>query len=567
MRKISFIVIVVAAMVLAACAPAATPPPALTQALPTQPPVDHQATIDASVAATLAAQPTQAPPPTQPPAPTQPPVPTAAPPTAAPAPDGYSPALTGAIWQWVSTQSGDQVTAAADPNRYQVEFRVDGSLSIKADCNMVMGTYTVGENNSMTIQLGPSTLAACPPDSQADAFMVQIGSTASYSFSQGVLVLGLMDQKTSMIFHMLPVAILPTPAANTPTAVANTSVNVRSGPGENYTIYGVLQYGTQAQVVGKNTDGSWWALNMPLSPTGAGWVSGAYVTVSNANNVAVLPAPAVPATVAPVAPGPNDPQATVLQPVYVRQGPGEMYPAYGTAQPGQTALVIGKSQDSSYWVVRVDPKVIPAGFAWVQASLVQAKNTGDVPVVAAPAAPAGTVLPPPASNMPTATATTAVNLRSGPSTDYPVLGVAQAGQTTEITGVSQDGGWWQIRVPTSISPDGLAWVSGAYVVAYNTAGVPVVAAPPPPPPVVTPPPPNNNPTGTWVITTEPLNVRAGPGNEYPSYGKIPAGVPLQVTGKVDNWLSVLMPAVPGGIGWVSGNYVVPYTGAVATPYQ
>jgi uncharacterized protein YraI len=508
--------------------------------------------VDASVAATLAAQPA---PPTQPPAPT-------AAPTAEPAPvvAGYTPALTGAVWQWTASQTGDQVTPVSDPSRYQATFNVDGSLSIKADCNTVGATYQVGEGNSMTIVLGPTTLVACPPDSQSDAFLAQLGSTATYGFSQGALVVAQADQTTTMSFQMLPVAILPTPEANTPSALANTAVNVRSGPGENYTIYGVLQPGLQAQVVGKSEDGMWGALNMPISPTGRGWVSGDYVTASNADGVPVMAAPPVPPTVEPVPPGPDDPQATALQPVYVRQGPGEAYPAYGTAQPGQTALVIGRSEDGAYWVVRVNPQIIPAGFAWVQASLVQAKNVENAPVIAAPPVPASVPLPPPTTTgAPMATATTAVNLRSGPSTDYPVLGVAQTGQSGEITGISQDGGWWQVRVPTSVSADGLAWVSGAYVVADNTANVPVVAAPPPPPPVEAPPPPSA-PTGAWVITVEPLNVRAGPGNEYPSYGKIPAGVPLQVTGQSGEWLSVVVPALPGGIGWISGNYVAPYTG-------
>jgi uncharacterized protein YraI len=231
-------------------------------------------------------------------------------------------------------------------------------------------------------------------------------------------------------------------------------------------------------------------------------------------------------------------------------------------------LVIGRSEDGAWWVVRVNPQVIPAGFAWVQASLVQATNVENAPVIAAPVVPPSSAPPPPPTETgaPTATATTAVNVRSGPSTDYPVLGVAQAGASAEIAGISEDGGWWQVRVSTSLSPDGLAWVSGDYTYVVNATNVPVVAAPPPPEPVETPPPPPSTPTGIWVVTTEPLNVRAGPGNEYPSYGQIPAGVPLQVTGQVENWLSVVMPALPGGIGWISGNYVVPYTGAVATPY-
>jgi uncharacterized protein YraI len=230
--------------------------------------------------------------------------------------------------------------------------------------------------------------------------------------------------------------------------------------------------------------------------------------------------------------------------------------------------VIGRSEDGAWWVVRVNPQVIPAGFAWVQASLVQAANVENAPVIAAPVVPPSSAPPPPPTDTgaPTATATTAVNIRSGPSTDYPVLGVAQAGATAEIAGISEDGGWWQVRVSTSLSPDGLAWVSGDYTYVVNATDVPVVAAPPPPEPVETPPPPPSTPTGTWVVTTEPLNVRAGPGNEYPSYGQIPAGVPLEVTGQVDNWLSVVMPSLPGGIGWISGNYVVPYDEAVVTPY-
>ncbi len=423
---------------------------------------------------------------------------------------------------------------------------------------MVTATYTVGEGNTMTIQLGASTLAACPEDSQADAYLAQLGLTATYGFTEGKLVLTSGDQKSVMTFQMLPVAILPTPEPNAPSAQTTTAVNLRSGPGENYTVFGVMQPGLQGQVVGKSEDGMWWALNMPVSATGIGWASAQYVNVSNAEGVPVMTAPPVPPSVEPVPPGPDDPQATALQPVYVRQGPGETYPAYGTAQPGMTALVIGKSEDGAYWVVRVNPQFVPSGFAWVQASLVQASNVENAPVIAAPPAPVSAPVPPPSStSAATATATTAVNVRTGPSTDYPVLGVAQPGASAEIAGVSEDGGWWQVKVSTTVVPDGLAWVSGDYTYAVNTANVPVVAAPPPPASVEAPPPPTT-PSGVWVITIEPLNVRAGPGNEYPSYGKIPAGVPLQVTGESNGWLSVVLPSLPGGIGWISGNYVVPY---------
>ena len=187
----------------------------------------------------------------------------------------------------------------------------------------------------MTIQPGASTLMACPEDSQADAYMQQLGATATYQFSNAALILSQADPAQTMTFQMLPVAILPAPDANAPSATTTTAVNVRSGPGENYTIFGVLQAGSVAEVVGKSEDNLWWALNMPVSATGKGWVSAQYVTASNADGVPVMPAPPVPPSVEPVAPGPDDPQATALQPTYLRQGPGEAYPAYGTAQPGR----------------------------------------------------------------------------------------------------------------------------------------------------------------------------------------------------------------------------------------
>ena len=384
------------------------------------------------------------------PAPTAPPAPTAAP-TAEPAPAAvvYTPALTGAVWQWTASQSGDQVTPVDDPSRYQAHFQRGWQPVDQGGLQHGAGDlHGWGRQQHDHRDWAPSTLMACPEDSQADAFMAQLGTDGNLRVFAGRA--GAQPRRTrsqTMTFQMLPVRDPAHARAGCPSAQATTAVNVRSGPGENYTIFGVLQAGSQAQVVGKSEDGMWWALNMPVSPTGRGWVSGDYVAASNADGVPVMPAPPVPPTVEPVAPGPDDPQATALQPVYVRMGPGETYPAYGIAQPGQTALVIGRSEDGAYWVVRVNPQVIPNGFAWVQASLVQATNMENAPVIDAPPAPASAPVPPPSTTgAPMATATTAVNVRTGPSTDYPVLGVAQTGQSAEIAGVSQDGGWWQVRV-------------------------------------------------------------------------------------------------------------------------
>jgi uncharacterized protein YraI len=165
---------------------------------------------------------------------------------------------------------------------------------------------------------------------------------------------------------------------------------------------------------------------------------------------------------------------------------------------------------------------------------------------------------PPESGVPSVIATTDVNVRSGPSTDYPVYGVAPTGASAPVTGISQDGGWYVITIPTTYSPDGTGWVSATYVTLQGAtpADLPVVQ-PPPPPEEVVPAPPE---TGSLVVqTTEPVNVRAGPGNEFPSYGKIPAGTPLQAVGisQDGTWVAVVAP-VPSGIGWVSAAYLQPF---------
>ena len=82
-------------------------------------------------------------------------------------------------------------------------------------------------------------------------------------------------------------------------------------------------------------------------------------------------------------------------------------------------------------------------------------------------------LPPPPTEGPYVVANAYINVRSGPGTAYPAYGVAPAGASAVLIGSSDDGDWWLIQVPTSVSADGTAWVSAEYVTAYNTEQLPV----------------------------------------------------------------------------------------------
>jgi heat shock protein HslJ/uncharacterized protein YraI len=94
------------------------------------------------------------------------------------------------------------------------------------------------------------------------------------------------------------------------------------------------------------------------------------------------------------------------------------------------------------------------------------------------------VAPTPAPQTPSGqvTAPAGVNIRTGPSTAFPVVGLAPFNTTLAITGRSADGQWWV--TPVQGAPNNQGWVSASWVQAFNTANVPVVAAPPLPPTAV-----------------------------------------------------------------------------------
>ncbi len=131
------------------------------------------------------------------------------------------------------------------------------------------------------------------------------------------------------------------------------------------------------------------------------------------------------------------------------------------------------------------------GSGSTQAMLTIIASSGDtaltpVPVVAA--TPAQPTPAPPAEGVAQLTVTAAaLNVRTGPGTDYDIVGVLVSGQKVEITGRNADATWYQIKFAGA--EGGVGWVSATYVTAENVGNVPVVEAPPPPPP----PPPTPTP--------------------------------------------------------------------------
>lgn len=110
--------------------------------------------------------------------------------------------LVGVEWQWTALIKTSPATQAVvpDPAAYTLAFADDGSVAIKADCNIARGTYTL-TNDQLVITIGPVTLAACPPGSLSDVMLVALGQVGSYMIDGGDLILRLADSGDSMLFR------------------------------------------------------------------------------------------------------------------------------------------------------------------------------------------------------------------------------------------------------------------------------------------------------------------------------------------------------------------------------
>ena len=97
------------------------------------------------------------------------------------------------------------------------------------------------------------------------------------------------------------------------------------------------------------------------------------------------------------------------------------------------------------------------------------------PPTSTPTRPRPTATPTPAT--PYITTTRPMNIRSGPSTNYDVVGYASEGEELIVTGKNAAGNWWRIEFEGQD-----AWIYAFYVVETNADNIRVVSTPVPPAP-------------------------------------------------------------------------------------
>ncbi len=104
-------------------------------------------------------------------------------------------------WEWsqlTETLPASQ-SVVPDPENYTLVFSADGTFALKADCNLVHGDYEV-DGDSLSLILGPSTLAFCGEESLDTLYLQLLGIVTSYELADGNLNLYLGEDVGKMLF-------------------------------------------------------------------------------------------------------------------------------------------------------------------------------------------------------------------------------------------------------------------------------------------------------------------------------------------------------------------------------
>lgn len=112
--------------------------------------------------------------------------------------------LRGTVWQWQATAGADGATnPVSKPSLYTVEFRDDGTIGVRADCNSAGGTHS-SDGQNLSIFIGPQTEVACPTGSLSDVFLRDLAKVGGYRLQGGTLDLALQTEGGTMSFVPAP---------------------------------------------------------------------------------------------------------------------------------------------------------------------------------------------------------------------------------------------------------------------------------------------------------------------------------------------------------------------------
>ena len=273
-------------------------------------------------------------------------------------------------------------------------------------------------------------------------------------------------------------AIVPMATSNAHAATIGTvtasSLNVRTGPSTSYTIITTVKKNDKVNIL--QSSNGWYKIETTSGKQG--WASSSYISISNSSTT-------------------NNSTSTNTAIVNTdglnfRNGAGTSYSIIKVLNKGDKVEVI--SESNGWSKVKYDSRL-----GYVASKYIDKTNeTHTIKEVN----------------------TDSLNVRTGPSTRYQIIGKLNTGAKVEV--ISESNGWSKIRYNNKT-----AYVSSGYLKAVSTS---------------TPDINTEDKTETYkeikVVNTDGLNVRTGPSTSYQSIAKIDKGTKVEVISESNGWSKI-----------------------------
>ncbi|CEP92890.1 SH3-domain-containing protein [[Clostridium] sordellii] len=301
--------------------------------------------------------------------------------------------------------------------------------------------------------------------------------------------------------------------ANSKTGTVTASaLNIRSGPSTSYSVITNVYNGDKLEIL--ETSNGWYKVKLANGKTG--WGSGKYISVSGEsdNNTSTTGKTGI----------------VTADALHVRTGPSTSYSKLTKVYQGQSVSII---ESSDGWHKIKTPSGHVGWSSGEFISLSGGSTNGGNDNNSNSGSNTDNSL---AGKKATITAS-ALNVRSGPSTGYNVIGTTYQGNTVEI--ITSSNGWHKVK----LSNGQVGWVSGQYVSLSGDAG-------------------NSGNGGSTetpstgkkaTVTASALNVRSGPSTSNGVIGTVYKGNTVEILENSNGWSKIKTSS--GQVGWASSQYL------------
>ncbi|MGV1077123.1 SH3 domain-containing protein [Clostridium perfringens] len=283
----------------------------------------------------------------------------------------------------------------------------------------------------------------------------------------------------------------------------NSALNMRSGPGSNYGVIGTLRNNDEVEII-KEVDG-WYEIKFNGK---SGYVSSQYIKV--VDNESNEEKPSVSLNKQGV--------VKVNSALNMRSGPGSNYGVIGTLCNNDEVEII--KEVDGWYEIKFNGK---SGYVSSQyIKVVDNESNEEKPSVSL-------------NKQGVVKVNSALNMRSGPGSNYGVIGTLRNNDKVEI--IKEVDGWYEIKFNGKVG-----YASKSYITIVNEG--------------------SNNGTeseikeGTVYGVSTNLNVRTGPGTSYQVIGYLLSGDKVKILGEENGWYKVQFNASTGTKnGYVSKDYI------------